>query len=174
MISDRTFRRILKNKASLTGLGILLFFALVALFASLICPPENLRDPYLLPQSGYSSDPQPPSREHIFGTSEQQYDLFYGVVWGARTAFKVGFMVVAISAVAGIILGGLAGYFGKWVDELLMRFTDIILAFPSIVLAVVIVSMLGPGLGKVTAALSLVSWPAYARLVRGDVLSVKE
>lgn len=173
ILSSRTFKRLTKSGPSTAGLVIISFFFLVALFAPFIAPSSG-RDPYLIPQFGYTPDPSPPGDGHIFGTTEQQYDLFHGVVWGTRTAFKVGVAVVAVSLLIGILLGGLAGYYGKWIDEILMRATDIVLAFPGIVLAVVIVSMLGPGLEKVMIAIALVSWPAYARLVRGDVLSVKE
>ncbi|MBI4345990.1 MAG: ABC transporter permease, partial [Elusimicrobia bacterium] len=108
------------------------------------------------------------------GTTEQQYDLYYGMVWGTRTAFKVALGVVLTSLCIGIVIGGLAGFYGGWIDELLMRFTDIVLAFPDLVLSVVIVAVLQPGLYKVMAAVVLVSWPSYARLLRGDVLSIKE
>lgn len=171
--SSRIFRRLAKNKTSLAGLFIIVFFCCIAVLAPLIAPPQG-NDPYLIPQSGYTPDPAPPSAAHIFGTTQQQYDMFYGIVWGTRTAFKMGVVVVAISLSIGILIGGAAGFYGKWIDEILMRVTDIVLAFPGIVLAVVIVAILGPGLEKVMIALALVSWPAYARLVRGDVLSVKE
>ncbi len=173
-LHTRTFRKITASKVSLAGAAIIAMFALTSLFAPLIAPAADGADPYLMPQSGYAPEPKPPSFENPFGTAEQQYDLFHGVVWGARTAFKTGVCVVAVSALIGILLGGLAGYAGGKTDEVLMRVTDIVLSFPSIVLAVVIVAMLGPGLYKVMIALAAVSWPAYARLVRGDVMSIKQ
>lgn len=169
------WKRLKKRPLSLLGLGLILFFAFVAVAAPVLAPPaENARDPYEIPQFGYSPDPIPPSREHIFGTTEQQYDLYYGIVWGTRTAFKVGVAVVAVSLTAGILIGGLAGFYGGWIDEILMRLTDIVMAIPGIVLAVVIVTVRGPGLMNVLIAIAAVSWPSYARLVRGDVLSVKQ
>ncbi|MEK7383913.1 MAG: ABC transporter permease [Elusimicrobiota bacterium] len=96
------------------------------------------------------------------------------MVWGTRTAFKVALMVVASAVTIGILLGGTAGFYGGWIDEILMRFTDVILAFPDLVLAVVIVAVTGPSLEHVMYAVMAVSWPSYARLMRGDVLSVKE
>lgn len=160
---------------SLLGLGIILFYVLVALAAPWIAPPpEGARDPYLIPQETFAVDPEPPSRKHWFGTSEQSYDLFYGIVWGTRTAFKVGIILVTIALSIGILLGAIAGYYGGWTDELIMRFVDVILAFPSFVLAVVIVAILGPGLWKVIIAIAAVSWPSYARLLRGEILTVKE
>ncbi len=147
-------------------------FIFLAVFAPVIAPPSS-SDAYLIPQSGYSPQPQTPTKDHIFGTAEQQYDLFYGIVWGTRTAFKIGVTVVFVSLLVGIIMCWLAGFYGGWVDEITMRFTDIVLSLPGIVLAVVIVAMLGPGIEKVIIAIAAVSWPGYARLLRGDVLTVK-
>ncbi|UPT72890.1 MAG: ABC transporter permease [Elusimicrobiota bacterium] len=168
--------KVLKRKPmSLLGFGIIGFFLAVALAAPLLAPPEaGTRDNYIIPQTGYSPDPVRPSKEHIFGTTEQQYDLYYGMVWGTRTAFSVALKVVGFSVLVGILLGGAAGFYGGWIDEALMRFTDVILAFPDIVLAVVIVAVRGPSLENVMVAVTAVSWPSYARLMRGDVLSVKE
>lgn len=162
---------------SLLGFALIGFFLFVAVFARVLAPPASTGrsgEEYLIPQSGYSPDPVRPSKEHIFGTTEQQYDLYYGMVWGTRTAFQVALKVVGLSVFIGILLGGTAGFYGGWVDEALMRFTDIVLAFPDLVLAVVIVAIMGPSLENVMYSVMAVSWPSYARLMRGDVLSVKE
>ena len=160
---------------SLLGVGLIGFFLAIAVAAPVLAPPEaGSRDSYIIPQSGYSPDPVRPSKEHWFGTTEQQYDLYYGMIWGTRTAFKVAMQVVVVSVIVGILLGGAAGFYGGWIDEGLMRFTDVMLAFPDIVLAVVIVAVRGPSLANVMIAVTVVSWPSYARLMRGDVLSVKE
>lgn len=172
-MTNRTLKRILQNKASLAGLVLVLFFAAVALFAPLLAPAQNPRDPYQLPQSSYEVTPQPPSAQHIFGTTEQQYDLYYGVVWGTRLAFKIGITVTFFAFLLGLFLGAGAAYFGGKIDELVMRFTDIVFAVPSLVLAMVIAAMLGPDIRHMMMALTAVAWPSYARLVRGDVLSVK-
>jgi peptide/nickel transport system permease protein len=176
MVRLKAAWKVLRRKPmSLLGFGIIGAFLAVAALAPVLAPPEaGSRDSYIIPQSGYSPDPAKPSKEHIFGTTEQQYDLFYGMVWGTRTAFRVALQVVLVSVVIGILLGGAAGFYGGWVDELLMRFTDVILAFPDIVLAVVIVAIRGPSLDNVMLSVTAVSWPSYARLMRGDVLSVKE
>lgn len=164
-----------KRPMSLLGCGLISFFLVVALAAPLLAPPPpGARDAYLIPQEGYSPDPVRPSAKHVFGTTEQQYDLYYGMVWGTRTAFGVALFVVGSSMAVGILLGGAAGFYGGWIDEALMRFTDIILAFPDLVLAVVIVSVTGPSLLHVMYSVAAVSWPSYARLLRGDVLSIKE
>ena len=164
-----------RRPMSLLGFAIIGFFLTVALLAPVLAPSEaGSRDAYIIPQTGYSPDPVRPSKAHPFGTTEQQYDLYYGMVWGTRTAFRVAMQVVVVSVVLGILLGGAAGFYGGWVDEALMRFTDVILAFPDIVLAVVIVAIRGPSLDNVMLSVTAVSWPSYARLMRGDVLSVKE
>jgi len=164
-----------RRPMSLLGFGLIGFFLSVAVLAPVLAPPEaGSRDAYIIPQDGYSPDPVRPSKAHWFGTTEQQYDLYYGMVWGSRTAFSVALKVVGFSVFVGILLGGAAGFYGGWIDEILMRFTDVILAFPDIVLAVVIVAVRGPSLENVMVAVTAVSWPSYARLMRGDVLSVKE
>ncbi len=169
------WRLLKKRPSSMLGFGLIGFFAAVAIAAPVLAPMEkNSHDAYLIPQDGYSPDPVLPSKKHFFGTTEQQYDLYYGMVWGTRTAFKVALFVVVTSLLIGILLGGAAGYYGGWVDEALMRFTDIVLAFPDLVLAVVIVSVTRPGLFNVMISVMIVSWPSYARLLRGDVLSIKE
>jgi len=168
-------RQLVKNPLSLAGIIILLIFVVIAIFAPLIAPtPDGHLNPYMIPHEGYSPIPQPPSEEHIFGTTEGQYDIFYGVIWGTRSAFQVGLVVIGIVVVIGIILGSLAGYFGGIIDEVIMRITDIFLAFPTLILAMAIVSVLGPSLKSVMIALAVVSWPSYARLIRGDILQVRE
>jgi peptide/nickel transport system permease protein len=168
-------RQLVKNPLSLAGIIIIVIFVVLAIFAPLIAPPpEGHRDNYMIPRDGYSATPQPPSEEHIFGTTEGQYDIFYGVIWGTRSAFHVGLVVIGIVLAVGIVLGSLAGYFGGVIDEVIMRITDIFLAFPALILAMAIVSALGPSLKTVMIALTVVSWPSYARLIRGDILQVRE
>jgi peptide/nickel transport system permease protein len=172
---QKVWTQLRRRPASLLGVGLIGFFLSVAVLAPVLAPvPQGSRDAYLIPQDGYSPDPVRPSSKHWFGTTEQQYDLYYGMIWGTRTAFKVAIFVVVSSLLIGILLGGLAGFYGGWVDEAIMRFTDVILAFPDLVLAVVIVSVTRPGLFNVMISVMLVSWPSYARLLRGDVLSIKE
>lgn len=167
--------RFRRNPLSMLGLVIIVGFTLVAVLAPVLAPPQaNTRDAYMMPHEGYSPDPQPPRPAHPFGTTEGAFDIYYGLVWGARTAFRIGLMVVAISAIIGIVVGGVSGYFGGRIDEILMRIVDMFFAFPSLILAVVIVAVLGPGLDKVLIALSIVGWPGYARLLRGEILSVRE
>jgi len=169
-------RQLVRNPLSLIGIILIVIFIIIAIFAPLIAPtPESHQDrPYMIPRDGYRAAPEPPDEDHIFGTTMGQYDIFYGVIWGTRSAFRVGLVVIGIVLAVGIILGSLAGYFGGIVDEIIMRITDIFLAFPALILAMAIVAALGPSLKTVIIALIVVSWPSYARLIRGDILQVRE
>ena len=169
-----TARQLTKNPLSLVGIILIFIFVILAVFAPLIAPAPEFRNPYLIPRDGYSAEPEPPSEEHPFGTTQGQYDIFYGVIWGTRSAFRVGLVVIGIVVAVGILLGSLAGYFGGVIDEIIMRITDIFLAFPALILAMAIVTILGPSLKSVMIALIIVSWPSYARLIRGDILQVRE
>ena len=173
-MNKRLLKRICKNKTSLAGLVLVALFALIALCAPLLASVHNANNPYQLPQAGYQITPQAPSSQHWFGTTEQQYDLYYGVIWGARLAFKIGITVTLFAFLIGLAVGGVAAYFGGKVDETLMRLTDVVFAVPSLVLAMVIAAMLGPDIKHMMIALTAVAWPSYARLVRGDILSIKE
>ena len=165
-------RRIRENPLSIAGLTIVIFFTIIAIMAPVLAPPRPGRDPYMIPRYGYTPEPQPPSPEHPFGTTQGQYDLYYGVIWGTRTAYRIGLLVVSVSALIGILIGGIAGYYKGVVDEVLMRLTDIILAFPGLILAMALVVAFGPGLDSITLALILVGWPTYARLIRGEFLRI--
>lgn len=164
-----------RSPLSLIGVSLVLLFVLVALLAPVIAPPPPYHpDPYEIPRHGFSPTPRPPSSEFWFGTTEGQYDIFYGVVWGTRSAFRVGLIVIGSVLVIGVILGSIAGYFGRAIDEVIMRVTDIFLAFPALILAMAIATALGPSLSSVIKALIVVQWPIYARLTRGDILAIKE
>ena len=158
---------------SIVGLAIVIFFTIVAIAAPVLAPPRPGRDPYMIPRYGYSPIPKPPSPEHPFGLTQGQYDLYYGVIWGTRAAYRIGVLIIAISALIGIVIGGVAGYYGGIIDEILMRVTDIIFAFPGLILAMALVVAFGPGLDSVTLAMILVWWPGYARLIRGEFLRIK-
>jgi peptide/nickel transport system permease protein len=195
----RIFRGTITNPLSIIGISLITFFVVVALLAPVLAPPTNTRDPYLTPRDGFSPQPRPPgavwkSRPpdlpfwwgitgqdgwvHLFGTSGGQWDLYYGVIWGTRTALKVGLIIESISLLIGILVGSLAAFYGGWVDEVLMRITDIFLAFPSLLAALTLSAILTPVLGKgiwpPLIALVTFSWMTYARIVRGDILSLRE
>ncbi len=172
--SDLT-KRMKRNPLSITGFTIIVLFVSIAILAPVLAPPTpGTRDPYLIPHEGFAPDPMPPRAGHPLGTTGNQYDLFYGIVWGTRTAFRVALVVVAISVAIGLTLGSLAGFYGGKADEFIMRITDVFLAFPGLVLAVVVTAVLGKGLDKVMFAIAVVGWPTYTRLLRGDILSVKQ
>jgi peptide/nickel transport system permease protein len=169
----RTVRRFRANPMSMLGLVILAAFAAVAVLAPVLAHPTQ-RDPFMIPHEGYASDPRPPGPGHPLGTTEEQFDLYYGVVWGARTAFKVALVVVASAVAVALVLGSLSGYYGRWIDESVMRLTDIFLAFPGLILAVVIVAVLGQSVRNAIIAIAVVEWPAYTRLLRGEFLRVRD
>jgi len=146
-----TLKRIRKSPLSIVGAVIVLFYVVIAVFAPIIAPPVT-SDPYRIWRDGFSLIPKPlgtPVEDpiarkagwtvHYFGTAEGQFDIFYGCIWGTITAFRVGILVVGISLLIGLLLGCVAGYYGGIVDELLMRFTDIVLAFPDLILAMALV-----------------------------------
>ncbi len=167
--------RIKKSPLSIIGICIILFYVMIALLAPIIAPaPEGWRDPYRIPNDGWSPTPRPPNDKHPFGTSETQYDIYYGCIWGSRTAFYIGIVVVSCFVLIGLVIGSLAGYYSGIIDEVLMRITDIIFSFPMLILAMAIVMAFGPSVESVMKALIIVGWPAYARLVRGEVLTVKQ
>ncbi len=166
-------RRMRETPLSIVGLAIVIFFTIVAIAAPVLAPPRPGRDPYMIPRYGYSPIPKPPSPEHPFGLTQGQYDLYYGVIWGTRAAYRIGVLIIAVSALIGIVIGGIAGYYGGIIDEVLMRVTDIIFAFPGLILAMALVVAFGPGLDSVTLAMVLVWWPGYARLIRGEFLRIK-
>jgi len=111
---------------------------------------------------------------HPFGTTSGQYDIAYGIIWGTRTAFLIGILVVGPALLVGMALGVIAGYFGGWIDEVIMRFVDIAYAVPMLVFAMAIVVALGRGLDKIIIALALVQWRIYVRLLRAEILTLRE
>jgi len=165
--------RVKQSPLSIVGVIIIGFYIVIALLAPLLAPQVG-PDPYAIPRDRYEATPQPPSEIHLLGTTEGQYDIFYGVVWGTRLAFWIGLWVVGVSLAIGLITGCISGYYGGIIDELMMRFTDIIFAFPGLILAMAVVAALGSGLDNVLLALVLVGWPGYTRLIRGEILRVKQ
>ena len=171
----KILRYLLKNPLSLLGILLLLFFVLVAIFAPVIATPEPYQiSPYETPRSSFWATPEPISWEHYFGTTQGQYDIFYGLVWGTRTAFKVGIGVVLVSAAIGVIVGSVAAFYGGLIDEVLMRIVDVFMAVPFLVAAMVLTTLLGKGIGPMIVALSAFGWMTYARVLRSEILRIKE
>ena len=169
-----TLYRIIKNPSAIIGFTLLFFFVGVAVLAPYIAPPKYAYNPYLMPHKGFSPTPKPPSDSNIFGTTSGQYDIFYGAVWGTRTAFKIGLFVVSIAALIGVSLGVISGYYGGMVDEILMRIVDIVFAIPLLVLTMAIVVAFGRGLDNVMIALAMVQWRNYVRVMRSGILTLRE
>ena len=169
-----TLYRIFRNPSAIIGFSLLLIFATVALFAPQIAPPKYAHNPYLMPHKGFSPTPKPPGPKYIFGTTSGQYDIFYGVIWGTRTAFKIGLFVVIIAGLVGVTFGAVAGYFGGIIDEILMRITDVMWAIPTLVLAMAIVVAFGRGLDKIMIALAMVQWRWYVRVIRSEILTLRD
>lgn len=169
-----------RSPLSIAGLAMISFFITLAILAPAIAPPGDLTqagDPLRMPRDGFSQTPKPPSVKHPFGTTQGQWDIFYGCIWGTISAFRIGIWVVGISLIIGLAIGILAGYYGGIIDELMMRFTDVILAFPGLILAMAFVTVLVPTgvtqLDAVLLAFVLIGWPGYTRVIRGEILRVK-
>jgi peptide/nickel transport system permease protein len=169
-----TFYRIFRSPSAIIGIVLLLSFAVVAIMAPYIAPPKYEHKPYMMPHKGYSMMPKAPSRENLFGTTSGQYDIFYGVVWGTRTAFKIGIIVVLSAFLVGATFGIIAGYYGGWIDEIIMRVVDVFFAIPFTILAMAFVVRFGRGLDQIMIALILVVWRRYARVMRAGVLSIRD
>ncbi|MEM3549639.1 MAG: ABC transporter permease [Candidatus Bathyarchaeia archaeon] len=226
-------KRVSQSPIAILGIAIIIAFVIIACLAPILAPPQG-RDPFAIPRdieiSVLTTQPTPPTVKHIFGTTDEQYDIYYACIWGTISAFRVGLIVVIVSLIIGLIVGTISAYYGGVIDEIMMRFTDIIIAFPGLVLAMALViafptiiplditltvlvvsaiftlllmlfkresklllptliilfvslflyifNPVGIGLNlsrldKVLFALAIVGWPSYARLIRGEVLRVK-
>ena len=153
-----------------SALGIVVLLLVVAVVGPSIVPyPEHVAGGV---STARVSGRRP--RTHWFGTNELGQDVFSLVVAGSRISLLGGLAVVVIAAIVGAFIGAVAGYFGGWIDEVLMRFTDLMLTLPSLILAMAIAAALGPGIGNMVFAISMSWWPGYARLVRGEVMAKKE
>ncbi|KAF0110900.1 MAG: peptide/nickel transport system permease protein [Chloroflexi bacterium] len=190
---------LLKTPTSIIGFILIGLFILIAIFAPLIAPPVS-KDPYKMPRDGFSSEPKPMGAEwiknvpdipfwykavtgkdkwvHLLGTAQGQYDIFYGIIWGTRTAFKTGFIVVVSTFLIGIIIGSISAYYGGVVDNIIMRIVDIFMTLPFILAALIMAAVLTPVIGRslLPSILALVAfgWMGYSRIIRGDILSIKE
>jgi peptide/nickel transport system permease protein len=147
--------------------GLIAIWLVIVLFPGLVAP----QDPLAINTTNTLA---PPSGQHIFGTDQAGRDLWARCVWGVRYSLGISILIVLGAAAIGTIIGGVAGLFRGPIDTLLMRTTDVFLAFPYLILAIAIASAVGPGLTTVVVALTAVWWPGYARMVRGQVLALKE
>ena len=163
---QRRRRRFLRHRLALIGVFFIVLIALFALFAPFVLP-----NPY---KTDLRAIDKPPSAQHILGTDRSGRDVIARMATGTRTSFIVGFGAVAIYVVIGTLIGLMAGFFGGWVDQLLMRLTDTVLSIPTLLLIIVFVAVVGPSLFSVIAVIGFLGWPATARIVRGQILALRE
>lgn len=155
------------NASLYVGAGILGLVAVAAIFAPLIAPhPPNAQE--------LANAFQPPSADHIMGTDNLGRDIFSRVVYAARVDLQIGFVTTYVPLVYGVILGAVAGYFGGWVDSVIMRLVDVVIAFPFLVLVIAILAVVGPGVKGIYIAVLAVAWAMYARLTRAEMLVLRE
>ena len=161
------FHDLLRNKAAFLGLIIIGIFIFTAITADIISP----YDPGKIT---LGDKLQPPSSKHLLGTDQLGRDQLSRMIYGTRTTFELSIIIVTVTASFGVLTGIVSGYYGGMFDEIMMRIIDVLLAFPSIILALVIIGALGPGILNTVIAISLVGWLYYARVARASTLSIKE
>lgn len=209
-LSSRPIMKLRRNKLAMLGLLVAALFLLVGFFAPIIArpaadsncvrdlgasSPQEIANPlsgvfwkahfaapdtcYSIERESFSPTPTPPSEEARFGTS-QGYDIFYGLIWGTRTMFKLSFIIVGITLVVGVIVGAISGFYGGWIDNLIQRFIDVLFALPGLVLTIILITFLkasNPGIDPslpIILAYTVTGWASYARIVRGDVLRTRQ
>lgn len=163
---SRLVRSVVSEPLAAIGTAIAIGWLIVALFAPLIAPYDPLAQDFGLTQ--------PPSGEHLFGTDELGRDVLSRVIYGARLSLPLAILLVTLACLIGSVFGAIAGYFRSWVDPVVMRSVDLVFAFPAIILAMVVTASLGPNIRNAVLAIVIVAWPAYARVVRGLVLSLSD
>ncbi|HET6927400.1 MAG TPA: ABC transporter permease [Hyphomicrobiaceae bacterium] len=162
----RAWRRLLRRKSAVLGLMVIIVLASVALLAPLIAP-------YDPAQQSWTAIRKPPSAQHWFGTDESGRDLFSRVIYGARASLLAGVVSISIALTFGVPIGLLAGYGGRWIDALIGRITDAMLAVPFLILAIALAAFLGPSLQNAMIAIGVTATPIFVRLTRGQVMAVK-
>ena len=150
-------QNVLENPTTVIGLVIVILMLLMALFAPIITEP-NMPDPYQMPRDWQAARSAPLTPGHVLGTTNRGGDVFYGVVWGARTSIKLSLIVVSLTVVVGVIIGSVAGIVGGKVDEILMRVVDVFLSIPELIFALAIAAILGPSFTNIILALVVVFW----------------
>jgi peptide/nickel transport system permease protein len=161
------FRR---DRLAVASLVVILLFILGAIFAPWLAPyPDQGRG-----EPNITEKWQPPSRAHLLGTEYLGRDVLSRILFGGRTSLSIGFLVVIVASLIGVPLGAIAGYYGGWIDDVLMRVTDVFLAFPPLLLAIAIAAALGASFVNTMIAIAITWWPWYARLVRAQTLSLRE
>ncbi len=160
------WRRFRRHRGAQVGLGVVLAFGLVALLAPVVAP-------YGPTDADLERRLQPPSRQHWLGMDQQGRDLFSRIVYGGRVSLVIGVIAVGVAAGVGIPIGALSGYRGGWLGQVLMGLVDVLLSFPAILVAIIIVALAGPGLRNAMLAIGIAQMPAYARLMRAEVIRLR-
>jgi peptide/nickel transport system permease protein len=156
-----------KNKLALAGLAIVVLLFVISLAAPLISP----CDPGAIDLQNVL---EPPSVEHWFGTDQLGRDVLSRMIWGARISLKVGFVATGLAILIGMVLGAVAGYYGGWVDAVIMRFVDVMLCFPAFFLILAVIAFLEPSIWNIMIVIGLTGWMGVTRLVRADFISLRE
>ncbi len=164
---------VLSNPTTVVGLVIIVALIGMAIFAPLLASP-NTPDASQMPRDWGAIAVPPGSPDHILGTTNTGGDVFYGVVWGSRASLRLSLLVVSITVTIGVIVGSIAGFVGGRVDEILMRVVDVFLSIPELIFALAIAAVLGPSFRNIILALAIVFWVKYARIMRGQVITVKQ
>ena len=165
--NSSVWRRFRRHRLAMIGAGILFVLVVSAVFAPIIAT----HDPYAIDLSSYREGP---SSAHYLGTDLAGRDMFSRLIYAGRVSLSVGLVAVSIYTAIGIILGALAGFYGGWVDSVVMRAADVFLSFPSLIIIITMASVLGPSIYNVMLAIGLLGWPPIARLLRGELLSLRE
>lgn len=166
------FVELTENPLTLIGLIIVAMFIAVALLTPYIAPAQGA-DPYQMPRDWDAANAPPGSEGHLLGTNGNGGDILYGILWGSRLSIALSLGVVVGTTIIGVVFGGIAGYVGGWVDELIMRIVDAMISIPAIVWAIALVTALGPSYMNIGIALTTMLWGTYARIIRGEVIHVK-
>ena len=161
------------NPMTMAGLVIIILMIVMALAAPIITE-ANTPDAYQMPRDWGAARVPPGSPGHLLGTTNRGGDVLYGVIWGARTSLRLSLMVVSLTLVIGVTVGSIAGFLGGRVDELLMRIVDVFLSIPELIFALAIAAVLGPSFGNIILALVVVFWVKYARIMRAQIIHVKQ
>jgi peptide/nickel transport system permease protein len=166
-------REVLRNPTTLAGVTIIVAMIGVALLAPVLIEP-NVPDPYQMPRDWGALNEPPGTTGHLLGTTQRGGDVLYGIIWGSRTSLRLSLIVVSVTVAIGITVGSLAGFLGGRIDEILMRIVDVFLSIPELIFALAIAAVLGPSFGNIILALAAVFWVKYARIIRGQVIHVKQ
>ena len=166
-------REVLRNPTTLAGLVVILAMLGMAVLAPVLTEP-NTPNPYQMPRDWTALNDPPGSARHPLGTTPHGGDVLYGIIWGSRTSLRLSLLVVSVTVTIGLVVGSLAGFVGGRLDEILMRVVDVFLSIPELIFALAIAAVLGPSFRNIILALAAVFWVKYARIIRGQVIHVKQ